>query len=424
MAKLRIGIIGAGCRGIFSVGALFSTDFKERAEVVALADVNRTRAEAGREFLRIDADIHDDPLALVSRKDVDAVVVTSLDCLHEQHCLAAFKHGKHVFVDKPLAITGAGCLRILAARRKAGTMLYMGFNLRHDVVLARLKEMAGKGKFGDILSVHAIEHYDGGRTYMSRWNRLKKYSGGLFIHKGSHDFDIINWLMAPARPVRVSCFANVSSFKAERLPFTPRKGIRPGPTCTRCSYRDVCPDKASSEDMARGWPAAMKDSYLKMWNGTAAKADGYQKDLCMYLSDKDTHDQGIALVEYDNGATAAHAEYFATSLNNRRFMIEGSLGHVEADLHESTIEFRPRWSSERASYKLTRPEGDHGGADTVMCGEFLDCVRNGRTPRATGADGAWSVAIGQACELARAEQRVVKISEVLDIKSLLLKSGV
>lgn len=421
MKKLRIGIVGAGARGIFNFGVLFTREYGARAEVVALADPNRVRAEAGREFLRIDADIDADPLSVLSRKDVDAVVITSPDYLHEEHCLAAFKRGKHVFVDKPLAVTGDGCLRVLAAARRAKGVLYMGFNLRHDVVVSRLKTMAAAGTFGDIISVQAVEHYDGGRTYMARWNRLKTYSGGLFIHKGTHDFDIVNWLMAPARPARVSCFASASVFRKDRLPFALRAGAKPGPTCTRCPYRETCPDRLSPADQTRDWAAPDRDAWMKMWTGAAAEADGYERDLCLYLSDKDAHDQGIAMIEYDTGATAQHSEYFATSLTNRRYMLEGTLGHADADLHGNTIECRPRWSGDVATHKLARPKGGHGGADTVMCAEFLDCVQKGRQPRATGADGAWSVAVGQAAELARAERRVVPIAEVLDVKSPLLK---
>jgi len=122
---------------------------------------------------------------------------------HEECAVLAFEHKKHVLIDKPLAISAKGCLRVVEAARRADCVLYMGFNLRHDVVVRRMKQLVAQGKIGEIFSMHAIEHYNGGRTYMARWNRLKKYSGGLWVHKGSHDFDIINWVMAPAHPVRV-----------------------------------------------------------------------------------------------------------------------------------------------------------------------------------------------------------------------------
>jgi hypothetical protein len=57
-----------------------------------------------------------------------------------------------------------------------------------------------------------------------------------------------------------------------------------------------------------------------------------------------------------------------------------------------------------------------------MVAEFVECLRKGRRPSASGIDGAWSVAIGEACEISRDEKRMVKISEVLDVKSPLLKA--
>ena len=158
-----------------------------------------------------------------------------------------------------------------------------------------------------------------------------------------------------------------------------------------------------------------------MFDDTTARVDGYQKDLCIYLSDKDTHDQGVAIVEYDNGATAFHAEYFVTPLTNRYYRVEGTRGHLEANIKSGRVEICPRWSKERIVHEIPADVGEHGGATLIMCADFIRCLRKGLRPAASGIDGTWSVAIGEACERARAEHRVVKISEVLDVKNPLLR---
>jgi len=158
-----------------------------------------------------------------------------------------------------------------------------------------------------------------------------------------------------------------------------------------------------------------------MWAEDAIAEDGYRKDLCMYLSDKDTHDQGIAIIEYDNGATASHSEYFATPITNRHYQVEGTRGHAEADLHGRWVEVRPRWTDERVEHRIEAESGGHGGTDPKMCAEFLRCILEKERPSASGVDGAWSVAVGEACELSRAEKRVVEIAEVLDVESELLR---
>lgn len=422
MALTRIGIIGAGGRGINAFGRNFHNLFGNQARIMAVADPNSDRAAAGLELLELKADIHPDYKALLARKDIDAVVITTPDYLHEEHCLAALRSGKHVLVDKPLAISAQGCLRVIAAAKKARRLLYMGFNLRHDVVLRRMKTMISDGRLGSLFSVHAVEYYNGGRTYMARWNRLKKFSGSLFIHKGSHDFDIINWFMQPVRPVRVSCFANVFTLHPEGLPFKTRSGVKPGPTCSTCAYKNECPDvnNIAIKSFA-GWNADQLAARNRMFDDNTAKADGYHKDMCLYMSDKDTHDQGVAIVEYDNGAVAMHSECFVTPVTDRLYRLDGTLGHMEASLHENRIEFRPRWSQDQSIDKLHRGTGGHGGADPKMCAEFLDCLSRRKRPPSSGIDGAWSVAIGEACELSRTKKRMVRIDEVMDVKSSLLK---
>ena len=422
MPKIRLGIIGAGNRGIQSFAQGFAQHHSDVVEIVAVADPNTERAQAGLKSINVEAEIHVSPEEMLERKDIEAVVIASVDSLHADHCVMALAHGKHILVDKPLATTAADCLRVIEAFRKADKLFYMGFNLRHDPVLKCLKELLDAGTLGRIFSIHAIEHYNGGRTYMARWNRLREFSGGLWVHKGSHDFDIMNWLLGGSRPVRVSCFANVAVLNEENLPFPVREGVPPGPTCSSCSYNKECPDvygrDLAPDDFKMVWEK-LRDG---MYGERASAIDGYHVDLCIYLSDKDTHDHGFAIVEYDNGATGMHSECFVVPFSNRRYILDGTLGYGEADLHGNRVEIRPRWTQERTVHRVDREAGGHGGADEVMLAAFVECLTTGARPTASAVDGTWSVAVGQAAEIARTEKRVVEIAEVLDVGSNLLKA--
>ena len=378
MSKLRIGIVGAGGRGVEVFGSLLVTELADDTRITAIADTNPHRAKVACVWLRVDAARHENADDLCHRDDVDAVIVSSPDYLHEQHALAALEAGKHVLVDKPLATTVDGCLELIDTSRRTDRLLYMGFNLRHWAVVRRLKRMIGDGLLGDVFSIQAIEHYDGGRSYHSRWNRAMKFSGGLWLHKGSHGFDVVNYMLDPVRPVRVSCFASVFSLTAERLPFERRPGVEPGPTCGACAYADACPDRVAYLDPHPDSPAH------RLFGPEAAAIDGYHKDTCIYLSEKDTHDQGIAIVEFANGATASHSEYFATPLTGRRYLVEGTKGHVETQ-QEGRIIYCPRWSSDVVETTLGPEKGGHGGADPRMVRDFLACIRDGRRP-AAGTD--------------------------------------
>jgi predicted dehydrogenase len=381
----------------------------EDVEIVAMADANPVRARKARELLGIRCDTHSDAAELAARPDLDAVIIATVDCLHEQHALMALENGKHVYLEKPLATTVEGCLRIIEASRRTNTVLSMGFNLRHHPVVQKLHELVAAGTFGDIFSIQAIEHYRGGRTYHSRWNRHQAATGGLWIHKGSHDFDVINYLMGPqARPARVACFASLSALRPELLPFTPRSGVPAGPRCSACPYKDECPDAKP----ATGNP---------LFDDQTAAIDGYYPDECMYLSEKDTHDQGIAIVEYTNGATASHSEYFATPITNRHYLLEGTAAHAEGDFEKAAVEWQERWGDKRHQCEASTDTGGHGGADANIIRAFLNEIRTGERPRASPIDGLWSVAVGVAAERSRAEKRVIELADLFDTNSDLLR---
>ncbi|MBM4046829.1 MAG: Gfo/Idh/MocA family oxidoreductase [Planctomycetes bacterium] len=404
MKKLRIGIVGAGGRGIHCFGAMLLKR-PEECELVALADPNRPRMEGGLEYLKYKCDLYEDPKAMLARKDIDAAVITTPDYLHAPMAVAALKAGKHIFVDKPLATTTDGCLQILDAARKARRLVYMGFNMRFDPVVQKTKTLVDSGALGKVFSILAHECYDGGKTYMARWNRFKKFGGGLFVHKGSHDLDVVNWLMG-AKPVRVSAFANVSVLKPEGLPFALKKGETYGPSCTECAQRERCPDRWSRGD--------------QMYGERAIKVDGYVRDTCIYQSEKDTHDQGMVIVEFEDGQTACHSEYFVTSITNRIYTVLGDRGTCVSDLHANKITVNPRWSQDVIEHRVGRGAGGHGGADPTMVKNFLACLRCDEEPLSSPVDGVWAVAVGQAAEISRAEKRVVEIKELLNPKNKLL----
>lgn len=411
MEKIRIGIIGAGGRGILSFGKIFSG--RKDCRLVALADLNPVRMQAARQLLGGTApEMYPNHQEMLKKAAIDVVVVTSPDCFHKEHILAALEAGKHVLTDKPMATKTADCLAIARKARKTSRTVDMGFNLRHDPVCKKIKEIVSSGMLGQVILIDNRDYYDGGRSYMARWNRLYAKSGGLFCHKGSHDFDLLNWLNAGALPVKVSAFAGVNVLKPEGLPFPLKRGEKAGPYCEICQVSYKCKDRLDS----------MRD-YLApegadMFRGKARETDHYHRDTCIYLSEKDTHDNGIAIVEYDNGVRASHWECFVTPVSTRRFTIVGDRGHLDADLERNRITVHPRWSTDTVDFAIGRQEGGHGGADPSMVEKFVENLRSGNKPCASVRDGTLSVVIAEAAERSRREGRTVFIKELLSKKDL------
>lgn len=397
---IKIGVVGAGSRGV----NCFATTFNARddARVVALCDVNATRVKAAVKELGDESiNTYGTVDAMCDAETLDAVVVTSPDKFHDEHAVAALNKGVNVLLDKPLATTVKGCKRIIEAGERSGKTVMIGFNLRHTLTLRKLKEIVAQGTLGRVFLIENREYYNGGRTYMSRWNRKYDVSGGLWIHKGSHDFDVFNWLLDFPRPKTVSATAGVNVLTREHIPFELTPGTDVGPTCSKCAYKDTCPDYYKIAENPK-------------WNAAAQAEDGYAKDLCMYTSDKDVHDNGIAIVEYENGVRCSHLECFITSFTDRQYTLVGDRGMAEVSLHDRTILVRPRWSAETILHQIPPAEGGHGGSDPDLVSSFVKVIKGGTPCSSTAEHGMLSTAIGQAAEISWRENRIVQVDELLE----------
>lgn len=398
-AGMRIGIIGAGGRGIGAFGKALR-DVAD-ARVQALCDTNPVRLREGAAAVGGEPGQYTSAREMFDAEDLDAVIITTPDYLHADHACEALERGVHVLVDKPLATTVAGCSRIIRAAEQAERTVMIGFNLRHNPVLRRLKDVVDAGLIGRVFLIENREFYDGGRTYMSRWNRRREWSGGLWVHKGSHDFDVFQWLLNFPRPLRVSATAGINALDAAHIPFEVKPDTPVGPTCSVCAYRERCPDRAWYGENASFGPEAQA-------------ADGYAKDLCVYASDKDVHDNGIAIVEYDDGSRASHLECFVSSFTDRMYTLVGERGTAEVSLHDRRIVVRPRWKrGETMTIDIPPVEGGHGGADPGLLEAFLEVVRGGAANTSTTEHGLWSTAVGEAAEIAWREGRTVAIDELM-----------
>ena len=143
--ELRIGVIGAGGRGWLACAA-HKPDAGVR--VVAGADTNPAAFEKFRRWYGADALTTTDYREVLARPDIGAVFVTTPDFLHEEHAVAALEAGKHVYLEKPMAITIAGCDRILRTAYERKRKLYLGHNIRHMSFVQKMKELIDAGAIG------------------------------------------------------------------------------------------------------------------------------------------------------------------------------------------------------------------------------------------------------------------------------------
>lgn len=204
----KICVIGAG-----RVGKLHSGNLRRYipiGEVVALVDtVPETLKQTGYEY-----GIDDRYTALdeaLDKSEFDAVVITTPTPTHKRLAVMAAERGKHVFLEKPMAMDLGECDTIIGACEKNSVHLQLGFMRRFDPDFALANERVRSGEIGEPMMVKSLTH---GPGLPPPWARDLKTSNGNLAEVNSHDLDATRWFM-DSNPARI--YLEVANFKgAER----------------------------------------------------------------------------------------------------------------------------------------------------------------------------------------------------------------
>ena len=191
-SAVRIGVIGCAGRG---ATAKYWHDPKGRSVVVGAADVSDDALDWFRKNINAEGFVTRNYQELLARKDIDAIAVMSPDFTHEQYVCDAFAAGKHVFSEKPMAITTEGCDRMLRAWLNSGKQFMIGFNMRYANLFRVMKDTIDAGVIGEVKAVW-VRHFVGmgGDYYYHDWHAASRNSTGLLLQKASHDIDMIHLL--------------------------------------------------------------------------------------------------------------------------------------------------------------------------------------------------------------------------------------
>ena len=201
---LGFAIVGCGMIARFHARALAEV---AGARVAALVSRDLTRAKSMAGELGLTCHLDTNLAAVLTRPEVDAVIVTTPSGAHLEPAVAAAIAGKHVVVEKPLEITSARCDRIIAACDENRVKLCTIFPSRFGDANRLLKAAVDGGRFGRLTLGETTckwwrsqEYYDEGG-----WKGTKALDGGgALMNQAIHNVDLLLWLMGPA--TRVSGF--------------------------------------------------------------------------------------------------------------------------------------------------------------------------------------------------------------------------
>lgn len=202
MAAQRIGManslprpLGLGVIGLGMGGTLMLRGVLDHPDVRVVAGAART-AEVRERFARdLEARGYESAEALCVDPAVDVVFVATPHELHREHAIMAAEHGKHVIVEKPMALTLEDCDAMIAAAERNGVRLIVGPTMSFAPAIQTMRAIIASGDLGALRMVNTWESND----FMYRARRpeelITALGGGVVFNQGPHQVDIVRYLV-------------------------------------------------------------------------------------------------------------------------------------------------------------------------------------------------------------------------------------
>lgn len=211
--ELSVGLIGAGKRGNAHLTRLLQ---RPDVTVRAVCDIDPKARDTAQTAARAaEPASYEDYKALLAEDSIDAVLIATPCHLHAEMAAAALRAGKHVFCEKPLAITADQVGQVLQAARESNAVFQVGQQSRNSPHLQHVvRQIHERGVIGTPLVIKAQRHGTPSRPEATRedgsgrnrrfpgWYNDVTKSGDLIVENAIHNLDVCNWL-AGSRPASV-----------------------------------------------------------------------------------------------------------------------------------------------------------------------------------------------------------------------------
>lgn len=428
--RKRYALVGTGGRCRMFLDAM-ADPFKDHAQIVGLCDLSPTRMAYWNRHLVEQHGLEPVPMfeaerfeEMIEQTRPDAVIVTTMDSVHHLYIVRAMELGCDVITEKPMTIDAEKAQLILDTAERTGRDLRVTFNYRYMPAFSKLREIVASGQIGQPLLVDFQWRLDTrhGADYFRRWHREKSCSGGLLVHKSTHHFDLVNWIIG-SRPQTV--------FAMGRTAFYGKANAE-----ARGLVQDY--DRYTDE------PAAAEDPFALRLEGEMdklyrqAEADsGYVRDRNVFSDcwPLDAEDTMAVQAWYDNKTILSYSLIAYSPWEGERLTITGTEGQVEyfgrgkghviqgqsdAELAEQQYQGEryvrlQRMFESAQEVELEQAKGGHGGGDRRLLERiFLPDAPADPLGRDAGAvDGAASILLGVAANRSIATGRPVSVGELM-----------
>jgi predicted dehydrogenase len=197
-APIRIGLVGCGAISTQHLEAISSLDGLTLSGVVS-ASADRARTVGDRWGVPWSIRLDD----LLRRDDVDAIAIATPSGLHPAQALAALRHGRHVVVEKPIALSVADADAIIAEGRERGLTVATISQRRFEPVVRALRAAVEAGALGRLVLVITEGLYHRPQSYYdsAAWRGTRDMDGGVLMNQAIHMIDLMRWVGGPVTSV-------------------------------------------------------------------------------------------------------------------------------------------------------------------------------------------------------------------------------
>jgi len=345
------GLIGTGMMGIEHAMNLAVID---GVEIVAASDPHPEPREWIRPVLPPETPVFSDTEELLARADVEVAVIASPNFTHREVLEKVLASGKHVLVEKPMCTTLEDAIWAHEMAKRYAGLFWVGLEYRYMAPIQRLEAELRGGTAGQARMISIREHRFPFLPKVKDWNRFNRNSGGTFVEKCCHFFDLMR-LLARSEPRRIYCSA--------------------------------------AQDVNH-----LDESY-----------DGEIPDIL---------DNGFVIVDFANGIRGMLdlCMFAEGSREEQEVSVVGDRGKLEALIPSSRFVLGKRSPVSVAEEVIEVDEtilkaGFHHGSTYFEHQAFLEALRHDQPPEVSSWDGLMSVVMGLAAQDSAEQGRAVEISE-------------
>ncbi|HEY4699603.1 MAG TPA: Gfo/Idh/MocA family oxidoreductase [Nitrososphaerales archaeon] len=189
MTSLKLGLIG--CGRIAQLVHLNVIRQLPNSELIALAEPDPKRREEASKLVP-KAIAFESYNELLSMPEVEAVIICLPNNLHAEATVTALEHGKHVYLEKPLATSLKEAQGVLEAWRRADLVGMVGFNYRFNAFYKAARQHIESGRLGELVCVRSV--FSTATRTLPTWKQARERGGGALLDLASHHIDLVRFI--------------------------------------------------------------------------------------------------------------------------------------------------------------------------------------------------------------------------------------